>query len=68
MKRIFSLLLFGLVACGYHTVRGGHASSERLAVVLMTTNVTDTVASDEVVAGIREELSASGDGDRLPAL
>jgi len=54
------LLLLGLVGCGYHTVRGGHASSERLAIVLVTTNVTDAVASDEVVSGIREELSASG--------
>ena len=57
---LLSLALAGLCGCGYHTVRGGHGSGERIAVVLVATNVTDTVASDEVVAGIRDELSSAG--------
>lgn len=54
------LVLAALLAgCGYHAVHGG-GSSERFAVVLSRTNVPDVVASDEVVAGVREELARAG--------
>src|SRR5260370_37782406 len=45
-------------ACGYHAVYGGTPS--RLHVVLVRTLVPDVVASDEVVAGLREELARAG--------
>ena len=48
-----------LTACGYRSVHGG-AESERFAVVLASSNVPDAVASDEVVAGVREELARAG--------
>jgi hypothetical protein len=63
--------LFGamlLAGCGYRAVHGGEAT-ERFAVVLVTTNVPDAVASDEVVAGVREELARAGalkSGDAYP--
>ncbi len=55
-----------LVGCGYRPVHGG-ASAERFAVVLATSSVPDAVATDEVLAGVRDELAragalASGDG------
>lgn len=64
MKILYALLLAG---CGYHAVHGHGAASEKLAVVLVSTNVTDVAASDEVVAGVREQLAdadalASGSG------
>jgi hypothetical protein len=52
-----SALLLG--ACGYHAVHGGSAA-ERFSVVLVSSNVPDAVASDEVVAGVRDELARSG--------
>lgn len=58
-----------LTGCGYHAVAGGTAPSERFAVVLSHSNVPDVVASDEVVAGVREELSRLGalrPGDAYP--
>jgi hypothetical protein len=48
-----------LVACGYHAVYGGSATA-KLHVVLVRTLVPDVVASDEVVAGLREELARAG--------
>lgn len=48
-----------IAACGYRPVHGGGAS-ERFAVVLTATNVPDAVASDEVVAGVRDELARTG--------
>jgi hypothetical protein len=57
-----------LSACGYHAVYGGGAPS-RLHVVLVRTLIPDVVASDEVVAGLREELVRAGTleaGDGYP--
>ncbi len=59
-------LLFVTASCGYAPVHGGSAS-ERFHVVLSTSKVPDAVASDDVLAGVREELArrgalASGDG------
>ena len=48
-----------LGACGYRPVHGG-AAPERFSVVLASTNLPDAVASDEVVAGLRDELARSG--------
>lgn len=53
-------------SCGYAPVHTGVAD-EHLHVVLSTSRVPDAVASDEVLAGVREELArggalASGDG------
>jgi hypothetical protein len=45
--------------CGYRPVHGGTAT-ERFAVVLASSNVPDAVASDEVVAGVRDELARAG--------
>lgn len=53
-------LALALAGCGYHAVHGGTAPAERFAVVLAQTNVPDAVASDEVVAGVREELARVG--------
>lgn len=47
------------VSCGYHAVYGGDAT-ERLHVRLMRSLVPDAVASDEVAAGLREELARAG--------
>ena len=52
-------LTLALVGCGYRPVHGA-APAERFAVILASSNVTDVVASDEVVAGIRDELARSG--------
>lgn len=48
-----------VAACGYHPVHGSE-KGERFAVVLVSSNVPDAVASDEVVAGVREELARYG--------
>lgn len=55
MKRALVLLL---AACGYQPVYG--APSEHLAVVLVTSKVPDASASDEVAAGVRDELARAG--------
>jgi hypothetical protein len=55
-------------ACGYHAVYSQGARA-RLHVVLVRTLVPDVVASDEVVAGLREELARAGaleGGDGFP--
>ena len=52
-------IALGLAGCGYHAVYGGGATA-RLRVVLVRTLVPDAVASDEVVAGLREELARAG--------
>jgi hypothetical protein len=54
-------LAFGalLAACGYRVVHGGGAP-ERFSVVLTSSNLPDAVASDEVVAGVRDELARTG--------
>lgn len=47
--------------CGYRSVHGGAGhGSERFSVVLATSNVPDAVASDEVAAGVRDELARAG--------
>jgi len=56
---ILLLFLLPLVAgCGYRAVYGG--VPERLHVKLVRTMVPDTVASDEVASGVREELARQG--------
>ena len=57
-------LLLVFASCGYRPV---HGPAEHLHVVLSESKVPDAVASDEVLAGVREELArggalASGDG------
>jgi hypothetical protein len=54
-----SFLAVFLAACGYHAVYGDRSPS-KLHVVLVRTLVPDVVASDEVVAGLREELARDG--------
>ena len=46
-------------ACGYHALYGVEAPA-RLHVKLVRTLVPDTVASDEVATGVREELAREG--------
>jgi hypothetical protein len=53
------LFALSLASCGYRSVYGGGAP-ERFAVVLSTSNVPDAIVSDEVVAGVRDELARSG--------
>src|SRR5580704_8465919 len=48
-----------VAGCGYHAVYG-EGSVPKLHVVLVRTLVPDVVASDEVVAGLREELARAG--------
>lgn len=58
----------GSSACGYRPVHG-EASSERFSVVLVSSNLPDAVAADEVVAGVRDELARAGalmSGDVYP--
>ncbi len=50
-------LAFG--GCGYHAVYG-EGAVPRLHVVLVRTLIADVVASDEVVAGLREQLARAG--------
>jgi hypothetical protein len=60
MRRLFAAALaLALVACGYRPMHGGPAP-ERFAVVLASSSVPDAVASDEVVAGVRDELARFG--------
>lgn len=72
MKRLAVLASVLLLdACGYSAVHGGATAGpeERFAVVLASSNMPDIVASDEVVAGVREELArnnALASGDAYP--
>ncbi len=59
MKLLALLLPLSLASCGYQPVHGG-ASAEHFSVVLSESKVPDAVASDEVLAGVREELARSG--------
>jgi hypothetical protein len=52
------VLALALAACGYRPVYGGSAPS--LHVKLVRSTIADAVASDEVVAGLREELARAG--------
>lgn len=68
MRRALALVVaLGIAACGYRPVQGTTPDGARLHVVLATSNVADAVATDEVLAGVRDELSrlgalAAGDG------
>ncbi|MGD0677042.1 MAG: hypothetical protein ABSC94_16625 [Polyangiaceae bacterium] len=56
------------IACGYHAVYGG-AGGTALHVTLARSLVSDGIASDEVLAGMREELAVQGlleSGDGYP--
>lgn len=58
-------------ACGYAPVHGGAGGAEHLHVHLVESKVPDAVASDEVLAGAREELARLGTlapGDGYPRL
>jgi hypothetical protein len=55
---VFALSL-ALASCGYQPVHGG-AGGAHLSVVLSESKVPDAVASDEVLAGVREELARTG--------
>ena len=60
--------LMQLASCGYGAVHSG-APSARLHVVLAESKVPDAAASDEVLAGAREELARGGNlapGDGFP--
>ncbi len=64
MKR--ALLALALMSCGYRSV---YADREKLGVTLSSSSVPDAIASDEVLAGAREELSrygALGSGTSYP--
>jgi hypothetical protein len=72
MSRIACLpwtaLLVLLASCGYGAVHSG-AAPDRLHVVLSESKVPDATASDEVLAGVREELARGGNlepGDGFP--
>ena len=61
-------LALAMTSCGYHSVHGG-PGGEPLHVVLSESKVPDAVASDEVLAGAREELARAGAlaaGDGFP--
>ena len=55
-----TLLSAIVLGCGYTSPVQGSAKAERFAVVLLSSSVPDAVASDEVVAGVRDELARSG--------
>jgi hypothetical protein len=57
MIRVALVLL--LASCGYRPLYGA-AQSERYAVVLASTEIPDRIATDEVVAGVRDELAKMG--------
>jgi hypothetical protein len=63
-----ALLLTFVVACGYHAAYAD-PSGGRLHVKLLRSLVPDAVASDEVAAGVRDELARCGwleAGERYP--
>lgn len=62
MKLLGLVLAFALslASCaGYQPVHGG-ATAEHFSVVLSESKAPDAVASDEVLAGVREELARTG--------
>jgi hypothetical protein len=58
MRGALVCLLAIASGCGYQSVHGGNP--ERLSVVLAASNIPDAVATDEVVAGVRDELARAG--------
>ena len=59
MKLLALSFVAVLSACGYQPVHGA-AGAKHLSVVLSASKVPDAVASDEVLAGVREELARAG--------
>jgi hypothetical protein len=65
---VAAIVTTALAGCGYRPVYGG-SSPERFSVVLATSSIPDAVASDEVLAGVRDELARAGalaSGDAYP--
>jgi hypothetical protein len=63
-------LLLNLAACGYHAAYAD-PSGGRLHVKVVRSLVSDAVASDEVAAGVRDELARGGyleAGERYPRI
>jgi hypothetical protein len=58
LNRGFALLLF-VCSCGYHAVYAD-SSAARLHVRLVRSLIPDSIASDEVLSGMREELARLG--------
>jgi hypothetical protein len=69
MRRALALLVaVGSFDCGYRSLSAA-TGTERLHVTLASSKVPDAVASDEVLAGLREELARAGalaPGDGYP--
>jgi hypothetical protein len=59
MRSLLAVLAIAITSCGYRPVHGG-AAPERFAVVRASSSIADAVASDEVVAGVRDELARAG--------
>ena len=57
--RLMLAIALALAGCGYRPLHGG-ADRERFAVVLASSSIPEAVASDEVVAGVRDELVRFG--------
>jgi hypothetical protein len=61
-------MALALAACGYHAVYGP-ATSARLHVKVVRALIADSIATDEVAAGMRDELAREGlleSGDGYP--
>lgn len=56
MIRLVLLATLLVGGCGYRAIASA-PSAEKFAVVLVSSNVPDAVASDEVLAGVRDELA-----------
>jgi hypothetical protein len=59
-RAVAALAALLFAACGYRPVHGTTPEGERLHVVLAASSVADAVASDEVLAGVRDELARMG--------
>jgi hypothetical protein len=67
MRRLAILAAVAVLGCGYRPVHG--EATERFAVVRSSSSIPDAVASDEVLAGVRDELARAGalaTGDGYP--
>jgi hypothetical protein len=60
VARSFFAAILVASGCGYRAVYGERRASERFHVVLVRSVVPDAVATDEVVAGAREQLARDG--------
>lgn len=59
MRSVSALVLLLLASCGYQPVHEARGD-ERLSVALATSMIPDAAVSDEVLAGMREELAKNG--------